>query len=57
MRHKCVNGVLACLEKMTLVHPDPFRQAMLCRNRTGINPMMQAGCGPILAHYGISATM
>ena len=38
-------------------YPDPFRQAILCRNRTGINPMMQAGCGPILAHYGISARM
>ena len=38
-------------------YPDPFRQTILCRNRTGINPMMQAGCGPILAHCGISARM
>ena len=57
MSHKCVNWVLGCLEIMILVYPDPFRQAILCRNRTGINPMMQAGCGPILAHYGISARM
>ena len=55
MSHKCVNCVLACLEIMILVYPVPFRQAILCHNRTGINPMMQAGCGPILAHYGISA--
>ena len=57
MSHKCVNCVLGCLEIMILVYPDPFRQAILCRNRTGINPMMQAGCAPILAHYGISARM
>ena len=57
MSHKSVNCVLTCLEIMILVYPDPFRQAILCRNRTGINPMMQAGCRPILAHYGISARM
>ena len=49
--------VLACLEIMILVYPGPFRQAILCRNRTGTNPMMQAGCGPNLAHYGVSARM
>ena len=34
----CVNMV-----RNILVKPDPCRQATLCRDQTGINPMLQAG--------------
>ena len=34
MSHKCVNCVLACLEINDTIYPDPFRRAILCRNRS-----------------------